>query len=203
MDFAFQNLDKSSLVKILERMDAKGVLALCQTNHHFARVGRDQSVFVRLMEVHYPYFPINQDAKTQYMAIAGGEAVNYLVDIDVISTRIYEAEFDTGDKDDIGVHFSIRGTRIRKGEIVWMLYDEFSATALTQVFMTEEDAIDKVLSNMTSYKHNPTRQEVIRRFEEGMAVRVEKFFGDNSRLQRRVPKTHLSKYFLFKVRLPQ
>jgi hypothetical protein len=73
---AFEVLDKSSLVKILGR--------LCD----------DQSVFVRLMEVHYPYFPINDDAKAQYMAITGDVEIKYWVlqfsRDEIINARFFE-----------------------------------------------------------------------------------------------------------------
>lgn len=120
---AFEVLDKSSLVKILEKLDPKSVLSLCQTNKNFGRLCDDQSVFVRLMEVHYPYFPINDDAKAQYMAITGDVEIKYWFSQfsrdEIINARFFEDVplYESWD----GTEFSIRGTRIRKGTNVWIL----------------------------------------------------------------------------------
>lgn len=78
---AFELLDKTALVAILEKLNPIAVLALCQSNRQFVHICRDQTVFVKLMQLHYPGFPIALNAKSQYMAIAAGDGIKYSVPI--------------------------------------------------------------------------------------------------------------------------
>jgi len=78
---AFDILGKDALIEILKQMDPIAVLSLCQSNQNFARICREQQTFKTLMRVHYPGFPINQDAKAQYGAITAGEGVTYSIPI--------------------------------------------------------------------------------------------------------------------------
>lgn len=124
-NIAFELLDKASLIKVLERMDPKGVLALCQTNRFFAEICQDDSVFVDLMKVHYPGFPINRDAKAQYMAIAGGEGTRYYIPYVYYRTpppMSKAVELKPGQKaPEDTLEFEILGTRIQKPEKVYVL----------------------------------------------------------------------------------
>lgn len=138
---AFETLDKSSLVKILERLDPKSVLSLCQTNKSFRRVCDDDSVFARLMQVHYPYFPINEDAKAQYMAIAGDIEVKYWFDPnsrDEIIDAKFLKDVSWGERLE-GNSFSILGTRIREGTTIWVLSNRKGISSIPTY-----EAFDKV-----------------------------------------------------------
>lgn len=146
---AFETLDKAALVKILEKMDPKSILSLCQTNKHFAEICRDQTVFVRLMQVHYSNFPINQDAKAQYMAIAGDEYLEYAFAPDP-NEELIQAYFPNKmpvAERHFTVRFSIRGTRIRTGTKVWVLLHHPSNICrnFPEVFDSKKDAIDRIL----------------------------------------------------------
>ena len=92
---AFEILSKDVFIEILKQMDPIAVLSLCQTNQNFARICREQQTFITLMKVHYPWFPINQDAKAQYVAITAGEGVTYSIPILKVKQLVSE-DYDGG-----------------------------------------------------------------------------------------------------------
>lgn len=170
----FDILDKSSLVKFLEYLDPKSVLSLLQTTRSFDRIRDDQSVFVQLMKVHYPYVPINENAKAQYMATAGDEKITYWFFPDP-AKEVMEAVIldDIGIKGalsktgiplatrSLGVEFSIRTSRILKGTLVWILSSRHANVYRWQhqLFTNEKDVYDSIVEN--SNLHEEEMEEMI------------------------------------------
>ncbi len=156
---AFDILNMDALFEILKELDPATVLSLCQTNQRFAELCRDQDVFRNLMRVHYPNFPINEDAKAQYGDITSEKETTYSINIidkestpikldnrAYINERASVATFRQISRDDLNlpsINFNILGTRIRKGEKLWLMVISKSNGFLNiaEVFSNKEDAV--------------------------------------------------------------
>lgn len=151
-NLAIEILDKDAILLVLEKMTPVSVLSFCQTNKRFAKVCSSQETFRRLMEVHYPEIPVNQNPKAQYMEITAGRGTRYALKITKkfehgfpIETEpeahVYEGPIKTG-----LITFNISGTRVRSGEMLWLYvtYDRArNQSSQTQVFKTEEEALER------------------------------------------------------------
>jgi hypothetical protein len=150
-NLAIEILDKDAILLVLEKMTPVSVLSFCQTNKRFAKVCSSQETFRRLMEVHYPEIPVNQNPKAQYMEITAVRGTRYALKI----TKKFEHGFPIETEQEAHVYegpiksglitFNISGTRVRSGEMFWLyvIYDQKrNISSQTQVFKTEEEALE-------------------------------------------------------------
>ncbi len=161
---AFDILNVDALMQVLKELDPITILSLCQTNQRFAQICQDQDVFRNLMHLHYPNFPVDEDAKAQYGAITSAEGVTYSVNIRrqmirvvrsaieayvnegvYVNTKTKEIEW-TDDTTQQLVNFNILGTRIHKGEKLWLMIiimknPRTGIAIIGEVFSNKEDAV--------------------------------------------------------------
>lgn len=77
---AFQKLGRDPLYSILVRAQPEDVGRLCQVTPNYRRLCQDGTVFVNLIQQHYPDNPINLlDPKNQYLALAANIRTYYYV----------------------------------------------------------------------------------------------------------------------------
>lgn len=128
MDVAFEILDKNAIVEIMKKMKPYEVLSLCETQQKMAHVCGDQNVFRALMKEHYPQFPIDhKNPKEQYGKITRDEGIDYYVRVFQdketwelsYDDKAYLLEFLPEDVD--YAEFTVRGTKIPTGDILWLL----------------------------------------------------------------------------------
>jgi hypothetical protein len=146
---AFEILDKNGIVSILKQMNPISVLSLCQTNTRFAEICRDQNVFRILIKAHYPDFtPPVRDPKTMYMTITSQRGTVYYLPIleDATETGFpgkYESKATIFKPEGPYFEFAILGTRIRKGQEVW-LKCRLPGSLIASAYRTREDAIEEI-----------------------------------------------------------
>jgi len=183
---AFEILDKNALTEILKRLEPIDVLRLCQINHHFARVCSDQTIFRILMKTHYPDFPINNNAKDQYMAITSEEVTDYSIGYDFNDTGSSDIKDSDNNIVPIFYHFDdvifpkqdsdneiindtfkyhknveISGNILDSGSEIWISISGGENDIMNQIYTTssKESTIDIVLNIFFDDQINILRQE--------------------------------------------
>jgi hypothetical protein len=68
-DLTFAKLGRDPLFVILQHSDPLAVINACMVDAKFARLCRDPLTFQNLMRLHYPNYPVNNDARQQYIDI--------------------------------------------------------------------------------------------------------------------------------------
>lgn len=71
-------MDANVVYNILSKLSPKDALRLCATSQKFHKICQNNSIFVRLMKLHYPNMPINEDAKKQFIDIQKGVKTGYI-----------------------------------------------------------------------------------------------------------------------------
>lgn len=91
----FNQLTRDPLWLILERTDPMGVLNSCQTTPALAKLCRDPNTFRRLMQLHYPNYPVNRDARKQYtdITLKNGWLWYAIVPINDFSEGLQDGDF--------------------------------------------------------------------------------------------------------------
>lgn len=70
-------MDANVIYNILSKLSPKDALRLCATSQKFHKICQNNFIFVRLMKLHYPNMPINEDAKKQFIDIQKGIKTSY------------------------------------------------------------------------------------------------------------------------------
>lgn len=183
---AFEILDKNAILKILEKLDPKTVLSLCRINDRFSEVCRDQNIFISLMKKHYPQFPINDDAKAQYKAIAFGKIiVYYFYPKDGI--QILEAHTDENKRIRFSKSFKILGTKLPLGTELWILDLAGKYYNTNTVFYSKEDAINEIFKDSVEENRNET------------LAQLEKY--GNADIRKHILYDYVSSYKLYHVKI--
>lgn len=84
----FRRIDKNPLFEILLRSKPIDVLNLCRTTPKFADLCRNNKIFERLMEAHFPNKTIEADARKQYTDYALKNGNIYKVKIEGWGTNV-------------------------------------------------------------------------------------------------------------------
>lgn len=105
-------LDNNALFEILVKSEPIGVAQLCKTDRKYSRLCSDQTVFRRLMAIHYPQFTIDfRNPKQQYLNITGNIGVEYDVKITLVDVRGKNAE-------KINITTNGKSETVKLGEII-------------------------------------------------------------------------------------
>jgi hypothetical protein len=172
MQETFGKLDKDSISIIFKELSPQDALSLCRTNARFAEICRNEDFFRLLMRMHFPFFPVTDTPKQQYIALTNGIIHKYVI-FPEVNHEGYEIEDNNGtevnltndfskskvfsdDNDDSKnfagvkeyVTFEVGGLQIL-GQEVYLLIESGNMAALqmreydVNVFMTYEDACDE------------------------------------------------------------
>lgn len=184
---AFNILDENALFIILAKLSPISIIALCQSNRQLARLCSKPQTFISLMDLHYPQYPVDiEDPKRQYIDITGGIGVIYSVDIlgyrklirDSRGNDIFVGyEFDNkayADPEGVvhnldtipfdartKISFTILGTKIRRGEKLWLTIEQSGKHLIYEVYPSKEKAVRSMY--IVSTKNGGKRENTLYR----------------------------------------